>query len=93
MAKKVIAAHTTAELSAEQHEQDMLEELDRMHEECQTLREDSKAGFDTYNLAYCKPLTWSIFTQQRLCKMLICTDLLASQQTLHQRMSPTNFAP
>ena len=30
---------------AEQHEQDMLEELDRMHEECATLHEDAKVGF------------------------------------------------
>lgn len=29
---------------AEQHEQDMLEELDKMHEECQALREDSKVS-------------------------------------------------
>ena len=29
-------------LLAEQHEQDMLEELDKMHEECQALREDSQ---------------------------------------------------
>lgn len=33
---------------AEQHEQDMLEELDRMHEECQALREDSKAGVHVF---------------------------------------------
>ena len=29
---------------AEQHEQDMLEELDKMHEECHALREDGKAS-------------------------------------------------
>lgn len=29
---------------AEQHEQDMLEELDKMHEACHALREDAKAS-------------------------------------------------
>ena len=32
-------------VAAEQHEQDMLEELDRMHEECATLQDDAQVSF------------------------------------------------
>ncbi|KAA6427234.1 MAG: hypothetical protein FRX49_02991 [Trebouxia sp. A1-2] len=37
-----------ARRAQEQHEQDMLEELDRMHEECATLHEDAKRHQDSY---------------------------------------------
>ena len=38
---KQLTAHSR---SAEQHEQDMLEELDRMHEECAALHDDARVS-------------------------------------------------
>ena len=36
--------------AAEQHEQDMLEELDRMHEECAALHDDAQVDIEKVNM-------------------------------------------
>ncbi len=58
---------------AEQHEQDMLEELDRMHEECATLHEDAKVGFTAACQFQCHNFThWIAYRQSLGC---ICPSI------------------
>lgn len=66
-------------MSAEQHEQDMLEELDRMHEECASLQDDAQVK------VACLPSNNSMKRQGQACLTAGKISCLSSLQQHYEQ--------